>query len=172
MNFEEKNPSSDSFLRFLVIFSLETSFWVMPTFPLALWHLVSVGYWCLGNILSSKFWCLRNIKVPKIVDKEKSQKFEMQVALTQVRSCHHNHNCRCCWESILFRVLWGKQHLKWNWIKMRTASSVTVPLFVFLYLIWQIATRYNCETSRFVHLSFACVFATLIARVSHFRMYL
>ena len=30
----------------------------------------------------------------------------------------------------------------------------------------------NCETSRFVHLSFACVLATLIARVSHFRMYL
>ena len=47
---KKKKPSSDSFPRLLVIFSFEKSFLVMPTFPLALWHLVSVGYWCLRNI--------------------------------------------------------------------------------------------------------------------------
>ena len=29
-------------------------------------------------------------------------------------------------------------------------DSVTVPLFVFLYLIWQIVIRFYCETSRLV----------------------
>ena len=102
VNSEEKNPSSDSFLRFLEIVSL-----LLSDADLSTGTLASCLSWILvpGEYLNSRYWCLRNTKVPKIVDKEKSQKCEMQVALTQGRSCHHNHNCRCCWESILFRVL-------------------------------------------------------------------
>ena len=129
---KKKKPSSDSFPRFWVIFFLQKI--LFGDADLSAGTLASCFSWILvpEEYSSSKYWWLRNVKVPKIAAKEKSQKCEIKFALTQGRSFHHNHNCRCCWESILFRVLWGKQHLEWNWMKMRTTSSVTVPLFEFL----------------------------------------